>query len=248
MHSCIYKGRVNHCRYAPRMHRFGYTLFMMYIDLEELPALFDGCPGWAVEKPALASFRSKDHYSNGGGNIQDSIRRLVAESTGDKLKGAIRLLTHLRYFGYIFNPLSLYFCFDEHDEKLTHVVAEVTNTPWKQRHCYVLAGRCENNLFITPRHKKTLHVSPFMGMDMDYDWQIQAPGRRMSVKIDSCRAGEKVFDASIDMQRQALNQKNLTRILLAFPFMTLKVTGAIYIEALKLWLKRVACFPHPENH
>ena len=248
MHSCIYKGQVNHCRYEPRMHSFCYTLFMMYIDLDELPALFDACPGWAVEKPALASFQSKDHYSNSGNNTQDSIRRLVTESTGQKPQGPIRLLTHLRYFGYIFNPLSLYFCFDEHDEKLTHVVAEVTNTPWKQQHCYVLAGACRDNLFITPRHKKTFHVSPFMDMNIDYDWQIQAPGRHISIKIDSYRASKKLFDAAIYMQRQALNQKNLTRILLAFPFMTLKVTGAIYLEALKLWLKRVAYVPYLKNH
>lgn len=248
MKSCIYKGQVNHCRYEPQVHSFSYTLFMMYVDLDELPTLFDSFKGWAYNKRALAYFSDKDHYQINTLSTKDSIRHLVKQKTGEKPEGPIRLLTHFRYFGHVFNPLSLYFCFDKHDEKPTHVVAEVTNTPWKEQHCYVLAGTCQDNIFLTPDHQKTFHVSPFMDLDMTYHWNIHIPNKHANIKIDNYRDGNKVFDASMYMQRQEITQKNLSNILIHHPFMTLKVAGAIHLQALKLWLKGIDYVPHPKNN
>lgn len=248
MKSCIYKGQVNHCRYEPRVHSFSYSLFMMYVDLDELPTLFDAYKGWAYEKPSLAYYSSRDHHTHNALSTKDSIRDLVEQHTGTKPEGPIRLLTHFRYFGYIFNPLSLYFCFDKHDQNPTHVVAEVTNTPWKEQHCYVLAGHCQGDNFLTPNHQKTFHVSPFMDLDMDYHWNIQVPNEHVAIKIDNYQNETKVFEASIHMQRQEINSKNLTNILIHYPFMTLKVAGAIHLQALKLWLKGIEYVPHPKNN
>ena len=130
MNSCIYKGRVSHHRHVPRAHSFNYSLFMMYVDLEELPTLFNKHLLWAANKPNLASFHRDDHHGNKL-NLDESIRSLVFEKTGEQPLGPIRLLTHFRYFGYVFNPLSMYFCYDETGDKISHIVAEVMNTPWK---------------------------------------------------------------------------------------------------------------------
>ncbi len=245
MKSCIYKGRVRHQRYAPRVHAFTYSLFMMYVDLDELPTLFNKYLLWAVNKPNLASFHCEDHHGDGS-NLADSIRSLVFEQSGQKIDGPIRLLTHFRYFGYVFNPLSMYFCYDSTDQHITHVVAEVMNTPWKEQHCYVLSNK-QRNQVISASHRKEFHVSPFMNMDMQYHWNIQTPDDHMNVSIENWAQGEKVFDASIYLQRVAINSINLRNVLLNFPLMTLKITAMIHYQALKLWMKGIRYVPHPKN-
>lgn len=247
MHSCIYKGQVNHRRFEPRAHSFTYTLFMMYVDLDELPKLFTHHPAWNVEKPGLASFQRKDHYGDNTKSLSSMVRELVLSKTGGHIDGPIRLLTHFRYFGHIFNPISIYYCFDQYDEKLTHVIAEVTNTPWREQHCYVLTGQQENYRFITPTHRKEFHVSPFMDMNINYQWSIHAPHDRLQLKIESIRNNTKLFDASMNLKKVDLNAKNLKSTLINFPFMTLKVVSAIHLQALKLWLKGINYVPHPRN-
>ncbi len=247
MHSCIYKGLVNHRRFEPRAHSFTYTLFMMYVDLDELPTLFNNHYAWNVEKPGLASFYRKDHYGDEPKNLADAIRELIKNKTGDLISGPIRLLTHFRYFGHIFNPISVYYCFDENDEQLTHVVAEVTNTPWKEQHCYVLAGKEKNQCFITPTQQKDFHVSPFMDMEMQYQWNIRVPGDHLQFSVENINDNKKLFDASMSLKKIELNTKNLTSTLINFPCMTLKVVSAIHLQALKLWLKGIDYVPHPKN-
>ena len=138
MHSRIYKGWVEHRRHAPRQNRFRYPLFMMYIDLAELPGLFDRTPGWSARRPALAWFRRSDYLAPHAQPLDQAVRDLVEARTGARPAGPIRLLTHLRYFGYCMNPVSFYYCFDEAGDTLQTIVAEITNTPWGERHQYVL--------------------------------------------------------------------------------------------------------------
>ncbi len=245
MKSCIYKGLVSHQRYSPRAHGFTYSLFMMYVDLDELPTLFDRFLLWSVNKPNLASFYRKDHHGKEA-NLADSIRTLIYEKTGDRVGGPIRLLTHFRYFGYVFNPLSVYFCYDKSGEELTHVVAEVMNTPWKEQHCYVISNQ-QNNETISFSHQKEFHVSPFLNMDLQYRWKIQKPDEHMNIHIENWEKDEKVFDASIYLDQIQLNAKNLRSVLFKFPLMTLKVTSMIHYEALKLWLKGIQYIPHPKH-
>lgn len=248
MKSCIYKGRVKHQRFKTCFHEFTYSLFMMYVDLDELPKIFKPYSLWSVNTPGIASFRREDHYGDPQDTLSDSIRTLIHEKTGHQTTGPIRLLTHFRYFGYIFNPLSLYFCYDESDSIVEHVVAEVMNTPWKEQHCYVLSNSQKNTSSFTSAHHKEFHVSPFMNLDMEYRWEVQIPNNNLQVQIENWQKDKKIFDAVINLQKTEFSSKNLKRVLLEFPLMTLKVVSAIHFEALKLWLKGVAYVPHPKHH
>lgn len=245
MKSCIYKGQVSHQRYAPRVHAFTYSLFMMYVDLDELPTLFNEHLLWAINKPNLASFHRDDHHGKDA-NLADSIRSLVQQQTGEIPEGPIRLLTHFRYFGYVFNPLSMYFCYDKSGSYITHIVAEVMNTPWKEQHCYVLSNQ-QRDQIISASHKKEFHVSPFMNMDMDYHWEIHIPDDHMNIHIENWSQGKKLFDASLYLHKVEINSVSLRNVLFNFPLMTLKVVAMIHVEALKLWIKGIQYVSHPKN-
>ncbi len=248
MKSCIYKGRVNHKRTAPRQHEFSYSLFMMYVDLEELPSLFDSFGLWSIEKSNIASFKRKDHFGDKSESLADSVRKLVLEETGNQITGPIRLLTHFRYFGYIFNPLSLYYCFDQDDQKVEYIVAEVSNTPWKEMHCYVLRNNDPENSFFRARHKKEFHVSPFMDLNMEYQWKLGIPDDSLCVEIQNRENNTSIFSANIVLQKCPINRSSLNQVLVGYPLMTLKVTSAIHFEAFKLWSKGISYVPHPRNH
>jgi DUF1365 family protein len=169
--------------------------------------------------------------------------------TGIRPTGKIRLLTHLRYFGYNFNPVSFYYVFDEADQRVETIVAEITNTPWKQRHCYVLStSRSEqHNQHWHWEFDKHFHVSPFMPMDMDYRWRFSAPDAVLRVHMENWQDDAKQFDATLTLKRQEISSASLARALLAFPLMTLQVVTLIHWQALKLFLKRVPFFTHPDK-
>lgn len=247
MHSAIYKGNVSHQRWSPRPHGFHYDLFMMYVDLDELPTLFEQFSLWNVNKTALASFKREDHFGDREQDLASCVRQLVKQESTTQASGPIRLLTHFRYFGYVFNPLSLYFCFNQEDTHVTHVVAEVSNTPWNETHCYVLSGYCDNDHFVTPDHEKTFHVSPFMNLDMSYRWHIGLPSDTLSVRVQNLHNNQKLFDAAINLKREEINGKTLMQTLINFPLMSYKVTAAIYFEALKLWLKKIKYVPYSKK-
>lgn len=220
---------------------------MMYVDLDELPTLFDKFSLWGVNKTALAAFRREDHFGDCNQDLASSVRQLVTQQSATQALGPIRLLTHFRYFGYVFNPLSLYFCFNQEDTQVTHVVAEVSNTPWHETHCYVLSGHCDNNHFVTPDHKKTFHVSPFMNSDMFYRWHIGLPSESLSVRVQNLQDDQPLFDAAINLRREEISAKTLMQTLINFPLMSYKVTAAIYFEALKLWLKKIKYVPYSKK-
>ncbi len=190
MHSCIYEGRVRHRRIAPVAHAFEYGLFMMYLDLDELPTAFCGHPLWSVEGRGLARFRRRDHLKtfSAGRDLRDCVLELVRRETGRAPAGPIRLLTQLEYFGYRFNPVSFFYCFDATGAHVEAIVAEINNTPWGQQHCYVLAGGRERSSR-GDRHSfelsKEFHISPFMGMNTDYVWHFSTPGRALAIHMDN---------------------------------------------------------------
>lgn len=247
MKSAIYAGQVRHRRRNPVTHEFRYRMFMMYLDLAELPDIFRRRWLWSVRRPALARFRRADHLGDPSVPLDQCVRDLVCEHTGTRPSGPIRLLTQLSYFGYVFNPVSFYYCFNPDDTRVETIVAEVNNTPWGERHCYVLPQ--SRNLGSASHHRytpaKEMHVSPFMQMDVDYDWRFNTPAELLNVHMETARQGDKLFDATLKLEREEISASSLAGVLIAFPFMTLKIIAAIHWQALKLWVKGAPVFDHP---
>ena len=249
MKSCIFEGQVRHARSVPVAHSFRYRVFYMYLDLDELPGLFAGRWLWSADRWAPARFRRADHLGDPEQPLKTSVQQLVREHTGKTPDGPIRLLTHLSYFGYCQNPVSFYYCFSADGETLETVVAEVTNTPWGERRCYVLPAsdsiRQGKVLRFTP--EKTMHVSPFIDMDVEYDWSFNRPGNNLKVFMAISKKDRRIFDASMTLEREEIRGASLARVLIQYPLMTTKVVVGIYWQALRLWVKRCPFYPHPSK-
>jgi DUF1365 family protein len=249
MHSALYIGRLRHRRHSPRPHEFSYSLYMSYLDLSELDQVFGGRWLWSHRRPALAWLKRADYLGDPAVSIDQAVRDKVALETGRRPQGPIRLLTHLRYFGFGFNPVSFYYCFDAGGERVETIVAEITNTPWKERHAYVLSEPQKGGSGQVHRYRmaKQFHVSPFMPMDMEYDWCFGRPGESLGVHMVNLRDGRRVFDATLVLEREEISAASLARALIHFPLITVKVVGAIYWQALRLWAKRIPFYSHPTN-
>lgn len=187
-HSALYEGTIRHRRFAVRRHELRHRIAMAYLDLDELPDLLGG--RLVRRRPGLVRYRRADYLGDPSVPLQDAVRELV----GDVRR--IRLLTQLRTLGHCFNPVSFYYCFDD-AEHLEAVVAEVTNTPWGERHAYVIEGR-------SSEHDKAMRVSPFMGMDQRYTVSVAPPGPTLSVHIESRESDDKAFDATLKLHRRPL--------------------------------------------
>ena len=240
--SCIYEGTIRHRRTDPR-REFTHRLALAYLDLEELPELLDG---WLLrERPGLVRFRREDYLGDPAIPLERAVSDLVSYQTGARPAGPIRLLAPLRSFGHFFSPVSFYYCLDAAGERLEVVVAEVTNTPWGERHAYVLGGSPGGPGALAAQFGKELHVSPFMGMDHRYDLRATVPAETASIHISSSRAGATAFDATLSLRREELSRASLARITARYPFATVRVLALIYGHALGLKLAGARIHPHP---
>ena len=250
MNSCIYEGHVRHRRLRPVENSFRYRIFFMFLDLDELPGLFHNNILWSHDRVNLAYLRRRDHLGDPRVPLQQAVRDLVEDRLQKRPKGSIRLLTHLRYFGYCFNPVSFYYCYDESDEEVETIVAEIHNTPWGEEYCYVLGEDLnEHPMRGWKRYQfnKNFHISPFMDMDIWYDWRFRKPGKSLTVHMNNSEKGKKLFDATLTLNRREIDSYFLNRVLIAYPLMTLKVTTMIYLQALRLWSKGTPFYVHPEK-
>ncbi|HEX3451880.1 MAG TPA: DUF1365 domain-containing protein [Solirubrobacteraceae bacterium] len=248
--SCFYEGSLRHRRHGAVRDELHHRLCLAYIDLDELPHLFDGRLLWSARRPAIAWFRRADYLGARDVPLAAAVRELVRERAAIELDGPIRLLTHVRQLGHCFNPVSFYYCFDATGERVRAVVAEVTNTPWRERHAYVMAvaehapGGVMRGVFA-----KALHVSPLLGMDHTYEWRLTEPRERLSVHITAVAkaGGDPVFDATLALRRREMTAGELRRVLARHPAPTLRVTAQIYAHALRLRVRGARWHAHPST-
>jgi len=234
--SALYLGTVMHARRSPRDHVFRYPVYMALLDLDELPRLDRRLPLFGWNRRALTSFHDADHID---------IRATLA-GRGIELRdgGSIQVLTNLRVLGYVFNPVSFWWC-RHGDGSLACIVAEVSNT-FGERYAYVLqpreAAEAGRAVFET---EKLLHVSPFMPMDQTYTWRFSEPGARLGIRMDVHEPGSSDFHATLNARRVPLTARSLRGVLVRYPLMPAMVTLRIHLQAARLWLKRLRVYRKP---
>ena len=239
--SALYEGTIRHRRFAVRRREFRHAIALAYVDLDELPELLGG--RLVRPRPGAVRMRRRDYLGDPAVPLADAVRDLVEQRTGAAPRGPIRVLTHPRTLGHCFNPVSFYYCFDA-AERLDAIVAEVTNTPWGERHAYVL-DRVAEDPVLRGAHDKRLHVSPFMAMAQRYEWRAPAPGRTLSVHIESHEGERRAFDATLALRRRPLTRAGLARVSARYPAATLRMLVLIYGHAMALKLRGVPVHPHP---
>ena len=248
MKSCIYRGELFHHRYLPRENKFTYTVFFMFLDLEELEHVFDERWLWSFGRANVANFKRADYLGPTDIPLDQAVRDRVEQKLGERPAGPIRMLTHLRYYGHCFNPVSFYYCYDAADVRVEYIVAEITNTPWLERHSYVLSMK-QNLDTGSGKHfqfAKAFHVSPFMDMDFLYDWRFEEPGESLRIHMKNFKEDNKFFEVVLTMQRREISGAALAWVLIRFPAMTMKVLSMIYWQAFRLWLKKTPYYDHPK--
>ncbi len=246
MDNAFAPGRVWHRRRTPRHHRFSYRLYYSLFDVADIERLCRRSPWWSLERPNLVCFRRRDYFGDPDRPLDASIRDRVEEELGVRPSGKVMLLTHLRQWGACFNPVSFYFCLDE-DSKPAFIVADIHNTPWNERHTYVLDCRAQTGPDYRFAFAKQFHVSPFLPMGLDYDWRFRLEPDSIDVHMVVIDGRSECFAAGMRLRLSPLSRTAMWRMPFSYPLLTARVVTAIYWQALRLWFKRVPFFTHPDK-
>lgn len=239
----LYVGRVSHVRRSPTAHTFTRPTYMVALDLDDLDQ-DRWMPVFGIERAAPLSYRRRDYRGKSSRSLKETIKDDVERALGGRPDGRVVLLTHVRAFGFVFNPVSFYYCFGGPRDELLAVVAEITNTPWRERHAYVLRAR---DGIVDTSFPKDFHVSPFMPMDQTYRWRLSGLDDWLTVRMDSLQAGARVFSAALTMKRLPMTRMSLLRAATSMPLIGLTVLVSIYVHALRLAVKRTPFFAHPKG-
>jgi DUF1365 family protein len=260
MHSAIYRGTLRHRRFHPKRHEFSYQSTLFYIDLDELPQLFDGVRGWSLESRNLARFCRADYLGDPAVPLKQAVQQEVGRQLGDCPNGPVRMLTNLRIWGFCFNPVTFYYLFDAQAQHPRVILAQVNNTPWNQRHCYALVCDPVTGK-VNTAFDKQFHVSPFNPLGMRYRWVSTSPGDQLVVHMENHAApltatrdrpenpeavSESIthMDATLTLAREPWTSGSLQKVLWAQPWLAIKVPVAIYWQALKLLIKGAPVYSH----
>jgi DUF1365 family protein len=248
--SAIYEGSVRHRRFGRPERQFSYRVFMVYLDLEEVPEVMGIHPLWSTRPRSPVSFRRADYFGPADRPLDECVRDEVACRTGQRPDGPVRMLSNLRHFGLSENPVTFYYCFEPGGQRLQSVLAEVTNTPWGDQHSYVIDGVAQGGTLVSSRREKAMHVSPLMDMEHVYDLSFGLPGRTLPVHIASRRPGEPAggapfFDATLKLSRRTIDRALLGRLLVTYPPMSWRVLSGIYRQAAITWLRGAGFHPRP---
>ena len=235
MTSSIYNGTVIHKRFKPKIHFFKYQVFSLLIDLSELKILDQKISFFSYNSFNLISFFDKDHGDRDGSSLIEWVKKNLKENKIISENIKIKLLCYPRIFGYVFNPLSVFYVYDKNEE-LISILYEVKNT-FGEQHTYIF--KVENNNLLQHNCEKKFHVSPFIEMDCNYFFRILKPTEKISVIIDQYQSNEKILYASQDGIRRDFTSSELIRSYLKHPLMTFKIIIAIHFEAFKLWTKGI---------
>ena len=240
--SALYEGTLRHRRWGPgTANDFSYRVAMPLIDLDGVEAVTSAHPLWSNRLPAPVWFRRADFLGPPAQPLAEAVRDLVGERSGSRPEGKVALLANLRTWGWLFNPISLYFCFSADGQTVDHLVAEVENTPWHERHAYVVGPPGSY------RFAKAMHVSPFLPMDVDYRLRYGAPGDRLEVHLEVMQEERRLFAAALALQRRPVNRHELGRLVWDLPAMSHRVSAGIYWQAARLGLRRAPFFAHPRR-
>jgi DUF1365 family protein len=247
LRSAIYEGEVSHARFGPGpRHSFSQRVAMPLLDLAEVDTVMAMHPAWSGRRRSPVRFRRQDFLGDPATPLATAVLDLVADRTGRRPEGPVAMLANLRTWGWLFNPISLYFCADPVSPVggpglISHLVAEVENTPWHDRHAYVVGSPgCH-------RFPKGLHVSPFLPSGVDYRLRYTAPGSKLTVTLEVVQADRRLFAATLSLRRRSVSRASLGHLLWSHPAMTHRITAGIYLQAARLQLKGAPLFAHPRD-
>ncbi|MBX9601503.1 MAG: DUF1365 domain-containing protein [Bryobacteraceae bacterium] len=242
----LFTGSLRHRRFRPRKHQFEYSMFLAFLDVDRIPEQMAATPYTRYNRFAWASFHDQDHFGDPALPLRERLRQSARQNGLELPDGPIFLLTHLRYLGYCFNPISIFYCY-ERDGRLGLTLAEVNSTFGESHNYWLHAGNASgreggSRRYVTP---KKMHVSPFFGMNMNYEFVLTDPGERLIAHMNVVEPDGCFFDATLRLERADWNGGNLLKALARHPWMTAKVTAGIHWQALQLFLKKVPVHRHP---